>query len=83
MLEVAQQAEARTGLVQGDHRVLGQRHRPVIHRDGLGDHQLGEPGQGPGVEDGQQVLVGEEAGARTLDTGQPRGLGQQEVQTYT
>ena len=55
----------------------------MVHRDGLGDHQLGQPGQGPGVEDGQHVLVGEERGAWTLDTGQPWGLGQQEVQTYT
>ena len=81
VLEVTQEAEAGAGLVEGDHRVLGQRYSPVVHRDGLGDDKLGESGQGPGVEDGHQVLVSEERGARTLDTGQTGGLGQQEVQT--
>ena len=81
VLEVTQEAEAGAGLVEGNHRVLGQRHGPVVNRDGLGDDQLGEPGKGPRVEDGHQVLVSEQRCARTLDTGQYGGLGQQEVQT--
>ena len=81
VLEVTQEAEAGAGLVEGNHRVLGQRHSPVVNRDGLGDDQLGEPGQRPGVEDGHEVLVSEQRCAGTLDTGQAGGLGQQEVQT--
>ena len=61
--------------------MLGQRHSPVVHRDGRGDHQLGQPPQGARVYDGQQVLISEERGARALDTGQSRGLGEQQVQS--
>ena len=64
VLEVAEEADPGASLVQGDHRVLGERHRPVVHRDGLGDDQLGQAAQGAGVEDGEQVLVSQQRGPR-------------------
>ena len=53
VLEVTQEAEAGAGLVESNHRVLRQRHCPVVNRDGRSDHQLGQPPESARVYYGQ------------------------------
>ena len=59
---------------------LGERDCPVVDADWLSDDKPLECLQSVGLHQGVDAVVSEEEGARSLDTPQPPGLAQEEVE---